>query len=144
MIYEIENEQDPYSRYVLEDPVRAHIPMAERFGPNRHVFALLENDTVSAVVCSKLCCGVPASEQSLLSNNCANSNTIVFYTIWSYSPGAGQKLITEGLKLAKSKFSNVDQFVTLSPPTEMARRFHLKNGATIYRVNEDTVNYEYK
>ena len=144
MIYEIKDEKDPYSYLLAEDPVRAHIPLSERFGRNRHVFALVEENLVTAIVCCKLCNGVPASEQELLTNNCSNPNTIVFYTIWSYRPGAGQKLITEGLKLAKSKFSNVDQFVTLSPPTEMARRFHLKNGATIYRVNEDTVNYEYK
>ena len=144
MIYEIKDEQDPYSRYVLEDPVRAHIPLVERFGNNRHVFALLDDNLITAIVCSKLCSVVPNNEQSLLEDNCKNPNTIVFYTIWSYKPGAGQKLITEGLKLVKSKFSNIDKYVTLSPPTEMARRFHLKNGATVYRVNEDTVNYEYK
>jgi len=144
MIYEIKNEQDPYSRYILEDPVRAHLPMTERFGRNRHVFALVEENAVTAIVCCKLCNGIPASEQDLLINNCANPNTIVFYTIWSYRPGAGQQLITEGLKLAKSKFSFVDKYMTLSPPTEMARRFHLKNGASVYRINHDTVNYEYK
>jgi len=31
----------------------------------------------------------------------------------------------------------------LSPPTEMARRFHHKNGAVTLRTNEETVNYEY-
>jgi hypothetical protein len=34
--------------------------------------------------------------------------------------------------------------VTLSPKTEMARRFHLKNGAGVYRENSTTVNYIYK
>jgi hypothetical protein len=33
--------------------------------------------------------------------------------------------------------------VTLSPKTEMARRFHLKNGAIIFRENIETINYEY-
>jgi hypothetical protein len=33
--------------------------------------------------------------------------------------------------------------VTLSPKTEMARRFHHKNGATTYRENADSVNYQY-
>lgn len=144
MIYEIKDLEDPLSYLLAEDPVRAHIPLADRFGKNRHVFALTDLNLVTAIVCSKLCNGVPASEQELLSDNSTNPNTIVFYTIWSYKPGAGQQLITEGLKLAKSKFSNVDRFVTLSPPTEMARRFHLKNGATVFRTNTDTVNYEYK
>jgi hypothetical protein len=144
MIYEIQNEQDPYSYLLSEDPVRAHIPVQERFGNNRHVFALVQENLVTAIVCCKLCSGIPASEQDLLTNNCANPNTIVFYTIWSYKPGAGQQLIVESLKFAKSKFSYVDKYMTLSPPTEMARRFHLKNGASVYRVNHDTVNYEYK
>jgi hypothetical protein len=34
--------------------------------------------------------------------------------------------------------------VTLSPKTEMARKFHLKNGAEVFRENPDTVNYLYK
>jgi hypothetical protein len=25
----------------------------------------------------------------------------------------------------------------------MARRFHLKNGANVFRVNDESVNYEY-
>lgn len=144
MIYELRNERDPFSYLLAEDPVRAHIPLSERFGKNRHVFALTNDNLVTAIVCSKLCNGVPASEQELLLDNSQNPNSIVFYTIWSYKSGAGQQLITEGLRLAKAKFSNIDRFVTLSPPTEMARRFHLKNGATVFRTNADTVNYEYK
>jgi hypothetical protein len=34
--------------------------------------------------------------------------------------------------------------VTLSPKTEMARKFHLKNGAEVFRENPDTVNYLYR
>ena len=37
----------------------------------------------------------------------------------------------------------VKRFVTLSPCTEMARKFHLQNGAIELRQNEWTVNYEY-
>jgi hypothetical protein len=44
----------------------------------------------------------------------------------------------------KKQFPNVTRFVTLSPKTEMARRFHTKNGAITLRENEETVNYEYK
>jgi len=33
--------------------------------------------------------------------------------------------------------------VTLSPKTNLARRFHLKNGAIVFRENIDTTNYEY-
>jgi len=43
----------------------------------------------------------------------------------------------------KQTFPTITRFVTLSPKTEMARRFHLKNGAVVFRENEETVNYEY-
>jgi hypothetical protein len=38
---------------------------------------------------------------------------------------------------------NIKRFVTLSPKTQMAKRFHLKNGAVTFRENDLTVNYEY-
>ena len=37
----------------------------------------------------------------------------------------------------------VNRYVTLSPQTEMARKFHLANGATVLQVNSTSVNYEY-
>ena len=143
MIYTIKSPADPLANYIKDDPVRPHIPAEQRFGANRQVFALTENNTVSAVVCAKLCKGIPSSEQELLDNQADEPDTVVFYTIWSYKAGAGQKLIREGLKLVQTELPNVKRFVTLSPPTELARRFHLKNGASVFRVNPDTVNYEY-
>jgi hypothetical protein len=107
------------------------------------VLALTENNEVYAIVCARLCSTIPSSEQELLNDQTDNPDTAVFYTIWSYRPGAGQKLIKEGLQQIKDQLPNVKRFVTLSPPTDLARRFHLKNGAQIFRVNEQSVNYEY-
>lgn len=143
MIYTIPNLTDPLAAYLKDDPVRPHIPHDQRFGSNRAVFALTENNEVSAVVCARLCSTIPSSEQELLNDQTDNPDTAVFYTIWSYKAGAGQKLIREGLQQIKDQLPNVKRFVTLSPPTELAKRFHLKNGAQIFRVNEQTVNYEY-
>mgnify|MGYP003349730749 CR=1 FL=1 len=50
----------------------------------------------------------------------------------------------KNIKSIKEEFPGVQTYVTLSPKTEMARRFHLKNGAGVYRENSDTVNYIYK
>lgn len=143
MIYTLKDLTDPLATYLKDDPVRPHIPHEQRFGQHSQVFALTENDKVNAMVCAKFCKGVPSSEQELLTSINEEPDTAVFYTIWSYSPGAGQKLIREALKQAQKDLPNVKKFVTLSPPTEMARRFHLKNGASIFRINGDTVNYEY-
>ncbi len=145
MIYTITNLSDPLAAYLKDDPVRPHIPHELRFGSNSHVFALTdEQNHIEAMVCAKFCKGVPSTEDELLTaTNEPEPDTAVFYTIWSYKPGAGKRLIIEALKKAKSDLPNVKRFVTLSPPTDMAKKFHLRNGATIFRVNNDTVNYEY-
>jgi hypothetical protein len=67
----------------------------------------------------------------------------IFYTIWSYAPGAGVELLRATVAEIQRQFPSVNRFVTLSPKTEMAKRFHTKNGAGVYRENLDTVNYEY-
>jgi len=50
----------------------------------------------------------------------------------------------EATKSIESEFPGIETYVTLSPKTEMARKFHLKNGARELRENSDTVNYIYK
>ena len=39
--------------------------------------------------------------------------------------------------------NHINRLVTLSPLTEMAERFHIKNGAKKLQVNETTQNFEY-
>jgi len=79
-----------------------------------------------------------------LFEKCSNPNVAVFYTIWSYAPGAGRKLIFDAVSHIKENNEHIKRFVTLSPKTELAKRFHLKNGAIVYRENDETVNYEYQ
>ena len=143
MIYVISNISDSYTAFVKDDPVRPHIPISERVNDNAKIFALIENEQLAAMVCARFCNGVPANEAELLVP-ITEPDTIVFYTIWSYTPGAGARLINEGLEQVKDNFPNIKRFVTLSPQTKMAERFHLRNGATIFRINSDSVNYEYQ
>ena len=42
------------------------------------------------------------------------------------------------------KTNHLNRLVTLSPLTDMARKFHLSNGAIEIGVNETTQNFEYK
>ena len=44
--------------------------------------------------------------------------------------------------IKKSNYLN--RLITLSPLTEMARNFHLNNGAIELQVNQETQNFEYK
>ena len=46
-------------------------------------------------------------------------------------------------KLIK-KTHHLNRLITLSPLTEMARKFHLSNGAVQIQVNETTQNFEYE
>ena len=42
------------------------------------------------------------------------------------------------------KSNHLNRLVTLSPLTEMASRFHTRNGAKLLQVNETTQNFEYQ
>lgn len=134
---------DPLLKFIKDDPVRPEIPVDFRVSPNRFVSGLIEGEDPQALVCVSLCDSVPTSVAELTQEALAPT-TAIFYTIWSYAPGAGRDLLEETVKEIQAKFPNVTRFVTLSPKTEMARKFHLKNGAIIFRENEESVNYEYE
>ena len=51
--------------------------------------------------------------------------------------------LKEVYKMIK-KSNHLNRLVTLSPLTDMARKFHLRNGAVELQVNETTQNFEYK
>lgn len=143
MLYVIPDFNDPLVKYLKDDPVRPHIPVEERIGPNRYVFVLQDDQQVKAIVCCKLCSAVPSTEHELLTDSIDNPVAVVFYTIWSYQSGSGQRLIRDGVKHIKTTRPDIKRFVTLSPTTDMARQFHIKNGATVFRINSETINYEY-
>ena len=125
---------------IQDDPVRPHIGADWRIRSGKRVLVLEEDDQIKAVVCVRFMDEVPASESDM---KWQGINIAVFYTVWSYSPGSGRKIIQEALKLLKSCYPYTTRAVTLSPPTDMARRFHLRNGASELRVNQNSVNYEY-
>jgi hypothetical protein len=132
--------QHPIMDYIKDDPVRPEISCEFRVGPNRFISALL-GETPEAIVCVNLLDHVPKSVSEL--GESENPTTAVFYTIWSYEPGAATRLLRETVAAIREQFPSIERFVTLSPKTEMARRFHTKNGATVLSDNEETVNYEY-
>ena len=67
----------------------------------------------------------------------------IAYTVWSKKKGGGKLIVKEVFKKIK-KSNHLNRLVTLSPLTEMARKFHLNNGAVEVQVNENTQNFEYK
>ena len=142
MLSFITDPLDPRLDFIKDDPVRPEIPKEFRVGQDRFVASLGE-ETPRAMVCVNLLNFVPSAVEEL-GQAVEEVNTAVFYTIWSYAPGAGKELLMETVELIKEKFPTVTRFVTLSPKTEMAKRFHTKNGAVTFRENQESVNYEYQ
>ena len=134
---------DEIVRLLKDDPVRPEIPAERRLNANSRIYVLKEGDTFQAVTCVKFLNTVPAAVEDLV-DSVESATTAVFYTIWSYVAGAGRDLIVEAQRSIESEFPGIQTYVTLSPKTEMARRFHLKNGARELRENSDTINYIYK
>lgn len=144
MLHIIQKLSDPLVKLVKDDPVRPEIPVEFRVGDSTEIFVLLddENQEPLSAVCVAYRDSIPADVYELAKGP-LDPKTAVFYTIWSYKPGAGRQLIVSARKWIESNRPFIKEFVTLSPPTEMAKVFHLRNGAEIFRINPDTVNYLY-
>ena len=67
----------------------------------------------------------------------------IAYTVWSKKKGGGKLIVKEVFKKIK-KSNHLNRLVTLSPLTEMATKFHTRNGAKLLQKNETTQNFEYK
>jgi len=144
MLHIIQDLSDNLLNLIKDDPVRPEIPVEQRVNQNSKIFVLRDETTQEplAVTCVKFLEKIPSSVNDL-AEAAINTNTAVFYTIWSYAAGAGRTLIEQAQEHIKKEHPEVETYVTLSPKTEMAKRFHLKNGAEIHRENEDSVNYLY-
>lgn len=143
MLHIIKDLQDELLALIKDDPVRPEIGVEQRVNSVSEIFVLKDDDDQPlAVTCVKFLAAIPETVDDL-SQIPTEATTAVFYTIWSYAQGAGRRLIEEAQQDIKQKKPEIKTFVTLSPKTEMARRFHHKNGAVTYRENADSVNYLY-
>jgi hypothetical protein len=142
MLSIITNSLDPLLDFIKDDPVRPEIPREFRVSDKRFVAALVSDNNPRAMVCVSLHDFVPSSVEDL-EKVAQNPTAAIFYTIWSYFPGAGVELLMSTVDKIRQEYPTITRFVTLSPKTEMARKFHLRNGAAVFRDNPDTVNYEY-
>ena len=134
---------DRLATLIKDDPVRPEIPLEQRVNQHSRIYVLEDDQGETlAVTCVKFLADIPASVEDL-ANVVINTNTAVFYTIWSYAAGAGRQLIEGVQQELKATQPEISTFVTLSPKTEMDRRFHHKNGASTYRENADSINYLY-
>ena len=144
---------------VPDDPVRPHISPEFRTMCGREVYALYEDkyaefddpdDSKRAVICVGYTNEIPITEEELDAFSTEAwkegqefGDTAVFYTVWSYSKGAGRQIIIEAANHIKET-KGCTRFVTLSPLTRMAERFHLRNGAILLNKGKECQNFEYE
>ena len=129
-------DPDPILR---DDPVRPRISPKRRVqGKNRSVYAWVEDRQICAIVCMTHDVFIPTTEKDLFQLDWQSPDKAILYSIWSYEKGCGQKLVRSVLARYRE-----DRVITTSPKTDMARDFHLRNGAKVLQINKTTVNYEY-
>jgi len=127
---------------IQDDPVRPRIAADWRIAHGREVYTLVNEhqNEPQAVICVAYCEDVPTCEADM---DCTGDRVAVFYTVWSYSRGAGRTIVNEVFEHIHTT-KQCKQYVTLSPLTEMAERFHIKNGATLLARHNTAQNFEYK
>lgn len=142
MLRFITTTNDSLITYVKDDPVRPELSIEFRVAHNRFIAALVEDHQPTSMVCISLHDFIPASVEDL-ERTVEVPTVCVPYSIWSYSSGNGRNLLMNLIPEVIIKYPSITRIVTLSPKTNLARKFHLKNGAFILQENETSVNYEY-
>ena len=145
------NGHEDLSAFLKDDPVRPHIPMSWRVTQGREVYGLFEDQYAveapvnfegpRAIICVAYTNGVALEERDL--NNIEEPDTAMFYTVWSYDKGAGREIVLATQKHIQETKKHIFRYVTLSPLTVMAERFHLRNGAHFIRRGKKCQNFEY-
>jgi hypothetical protein len=143
MIKELTLEQT--RKHILNDPVRAHLTAEFRTTEGRHVWGLYNQHTSEplAVICVAYTNAAPKNEQELAEFSSSTATTAVFYTVWSYSKGSGQQIVNTVAQHIQDTRPEIRRWVTLSPLTDMAQRFHTKNGALLHSVHDTAQIFEY-
>ena len=139
---------------ITEDPVRPELDVIFRRSYGRKIFGVEYNKEICAIMCFGFTNEIPKTVKELdlmtrdayLKSAQRDQNIgqiAIAYTVWSKKKGGGKLIVKEVFKMIK-KSNHLNRLITLSPLTEMARSFHLNNGAIELQVNEESQNFEYK
>ena len=137
-----------------EDPVRPELNNEFRTSYGRKIYGVKYKGEIYAVMCFAFTNKIPKSVKDLdkLSKDAFLQSALrdqkvgkiaVAYTVWSKKKGGGKLIVKQVFKMIK-KSNHLNRLVTLSPLTEMATKFHSRNGAKLLHINETTQNFEYK
>ena len=136
-----------------EDPVRPELDNEFRTSFGRRIYGVKYKNEIHAVMCFAFTNKVPKdvvqldkfSHDAFLQSTQRGQNVgqiAIAYTVWSKKKGGGKLIVKEVFKKIK-KSNHLNRLVTLSPLTEMATKFHIRNGAKLLQVNESSQNFEY-
>jgi hypothetical protein len=139
---------------IKEDPVRPELDIIFRRSYGRKIYGVMYKKEICAIMCFGFTDEIPTTvyELDLMTKDAylrsaqrdQNIGKIaIAYTVWSKKKGGGKLIVNEVFKMVK-KSNHLNRLITLSPLTEMARNFHLNNGAIELQVNKETQNFEYK
>ena len=137
-----------------EDPVRPELDNVFRRSYGRKIFGVKYKGDIYAVMCFAYTNKIPKNVEELdkfshdafLQSAQRDQNVgkiAIAYTVWSKKKGGGKLIVKEVFKKIK-KSNHLNRLITLSPLTDMATKFHSKNGAKLLQINETTQNFEYK
>ena len=139
---------------VQEDPIRPELDVNFRTSHGRKIYGVKYKKEICAIMCFGFANDIPktVNELDLMTKDAHLQSTLrdqktgkiaIAYTVWSKKKGGGKLIVKEVFKKIK-KSNHLNRLVTLSPLTDMARNFHLRNGAIELQVNKETQNFEYK
>ena len=139
---------------IKEDPVRPELDINFRTSFGRKIFGVQYKKEICAIMCFGFTNKIPKTVEELdlmtrdayLQSALRDQNVgkiAIAYTVWSKKKGGGKLIVKEVYKKIK-KSNHLNRLVTLSPLTEMASKFHTRNGAKLIQVNDTTQNFEYK
>ena len=137
-----------------EDPVRPELDNIFRRSYGRKIYGVKYMGEIHAVMCFAYTNEIPKdvteldkfSHDAFLQSAHRDQNVgkiAIAYTVWSKKKGGGKLIVKEVFKKIK-KSNHLNRLVTLSPLTEMATKFHSRNGAKLLQVNKTTQNFEYQ
>ena len=136
-----------------EDPVRPELDNEFRTSYGRKIYGVKYKNEIHAIMCFAFTNEIPKTVKELdyLSKDAFLQSALrdqkvgkiaIAYTVWSKKKGGGKLIVKEVFKMIK-KSNHLNRLVTLSPITEMATKFHLRNKAKLISVNKETQNFEY-
>ena len=139
---------------IKEDPVRPELDVVFRRSYGRKIYGVKYKKEICAIMCFGFTNEIPKTVRELdlmtrdayLQSAQRDQNIgqiAIAYTIWSKKKGGGKLIVKKVFKMIKNS-NHLNRLITLSPLTDMARNFHLRNGAVELQVNDDTQNFEYK